>query len=376
MFDGRFLCAALLVLCVSGLFSGCATTVSSIAKDSAVSSGNSFDMVVSSAIQGDVSKSLSTLRSVPATALSTKDATARACMLERFESPRLDSSLANVPAPIVSLVNAYQAYWHSQLMKTQNAAAAERQLGITLRELLTAGGAKISADNDQTQLTDAVVPFVERHGMYALTGVTTPYAELMIWRVQDEKRYPITLTEGAIEVPIVFLDNFIVSGWLDYATCGRRGTAGWAKTDKLFALKSRYDLASESFEVSYLSHEGQHFFDYQKFPELEQSELEYRAKLAELIAAKSDGYVQKLLKDFANEAARGRAIAPHSHAAFWLVENLRKRVATSDKAAPSWSDVMTLPTASVRAAAKELLLESSASAARLGVATVKIFLPD
>jgi hypothetical protein len=375
MFNGRFLGAALLVFCTSGVFSGCASTVSSIEKYLAVSAESSFETVMSSAIQGDVSKSFSTLRGISAASLSMKDATARACMLARFEAPRADTPITNVPPAIAKLVNAYQSYWHSQLMKTHSAETAEQQLGATLRELLNADGANISADADPSQLSDAVVPFVKRRGMYALTGVTTPYAELMIWRVQNEKRYPITLTEGAVEVPVAFLDDFIVSGWLDYATCGRRGTGGWAKTDKLFALQSRYDLASESFAVSYLSHEGQHFFDYQKFPELEQPELEYRAKLAELIAARTDDYLQKMLKGFSNEAARGRSVA-HPHAAFWLVENLRKHGATSEKGARSSSDVMALPTASIRAAAKALLLESSASATRLGAATVKTFLPD
>jgi hypothetical protein len=375
MLNGRISCVVLFTVFAGGLLSGCASNVTLSVHGDAVNATNTFAKVLSSAIQGDVAASLPTLRSVSITTLSTKDATASECMLKRFEAPRTDVTMTNVPPAIATLVNAYQTYWHSQLMKTRSAETAEQQLSASLRELLNADGVKIAADATSSQLSDAVVPFVKRHGMYALTGITTPYAELMIWRVQDEKRYPITLTEGAVDVPVVFLDDFVVSGWLAYATCGRRGTGGWAKTDKLFALKTRCDLSSESFEVSYLSHEGQHFFDYQKFPELEQPELEYRAKLAELVAARTDDYLQNLLKNFASEAARGRTIA-HPHAAFWLVENLRKHAANDNKGTRSWNEVMAMPTASIRAAAKELLLESSASATRLGAASVKTFLSD
>lgn len=360
---------------MAGLLTGCASNVPSSGKDAIVPATDRFDAVISLAIQGELAGSISSLRTISNEMLSPKDATARVCMLERFGAPRIDSTVPDVPTAIASLVNAYQTYWHSQLMKTHNTESAQQQLIHALATLLNANGANVSSDTDLSTITDAVVPFVERHGMYALTGVTTPYAELMIWRVQGERRYPITLAEGSVDVTVAFLDDFVVSGWLHYATCGRRGTGGWAKTDKLFALKSRYDLASESFQVSYLSHEGQHFFDFKKFPELEQPELEYRAKLAELIAAKSEDYLRELLKNFASEAARDRAIA-HPHAAYWLTQNLRKQMASVEQGIRSWNDVRTAPMPLIQTAAKALLLESSAVATRLGASATKTFLPN
>ena len=59
-------------------------------------------------------------------------------------------------------------------------------------------------------------------------------------------------------------------------------------------------VSGEKFRVSLLGHEGQHFSDYKSFPRLLQTDLEYRAKLAELSKAKETIY--KLLRNFKGSA--------------------------------------------------------------------------
>src|SRR4029077_9164441 len=64
-------------------------------------------------------------------------------------------------------------------------------------------------------------------------------------------------------------------------------TDGWATAMTLYAVRSAYDIESESFRVSYLAHEAQHFADYGRFPKLARPEREYRAKLTELAEAQA-----------------------------------------------------------------------------------------
>jgi hypothetical protein len=60
---------------------------------------------------------------------------------------------------------------------------------------------------------------------------------------------------------------------------------GWAiKEDaNLYCNKGDYDLNSEHFKVSYLKHETIHFTDLNEYPQLSSADLEYRAKLIELM---------------------------------------------------------------------------------------------
>jgi hypothetical protein len=130
----------------------------------------------------------------------------------------------------------------------------------------------------------------------------------MLWKIQSPRTYHINLPEREVDVHVVFMDSFVSLGWAGYATCGRSHTGGWATKDSLYAVVSAYDTTSEQFRVSYLAHEGKHFSDYSEFPQLEQPELEYRAKLTELAA--SDQSTHALIKAFAEGMVRSKCSAP------------------------------------------------------------------
>ncbi len=91
-------------------------------------------------------------------------------------------------------------------------------------------------------------------------------------------------------------------------------------TDALYCVAQayKYRFSSEAFRVSYLNHEAQHFSDYQRFPGLSPVNLEYRAKLAELIAAKS---AKRLFRKFTAEAKKDLKF-PHSHASWRLLNDM------------------------------------------------------
>ncbi len=61
--------------------------------------------------------------------------------------------------------------------------------------------------------------------------------------------------------------------------------AGLATEQGLYGIAEVYDLASEDFHVTFLTHETRHYVDYERSTNLEGPELEYRVKLAELAIA-------------------------------------------------------------------------------------------
>lgn len=256
-----------------------------------------------------------------------------------------------------AIVRAYRGYWRAALGGAGDAARAG--LLARLNQLLPGQGW------DRTSL-DAATSEAKRQlegmGLRAITGVTWPYYELMLWTAEDRQEYRVDLLDQVVTVPVVFMDGFISRGWLSYGSCERFGAGGWTANGTLYAVRSRYDVASEAFRVSYLGHEGRHFADNRDRPGLEQPELEYRAKLTELVLSRDS--TRKLFDQFLHSGQRGRG-APHAHAEYWLVRHLQEALLPSAPQ-PDWA---TVPDQRLREAAAALL---AASARRTG----NRFLPD
>ena len=71
-----------------------------------------------------------------------------------------------------------------------------------------------------------------------------------------------------------------------------------------------------------LKHEAQHFADMIDFPELKSADLEYRAKLVELIYYTSEkGRFIRIIQEAGNDSSH-----PHKYAAHLILKELSKRV--------------------------------------------------
>lgn len=105
--------------------------------------------------------------------------------------------------------------------------------------------------------------------------------------------------------------------------------------------------------MSYFKHEAQHFRDYKEFPWLEQTDLEYRAKLTELAFAKKG--LKKLLKKFIAQSSNNKDV-PHSVAnarvISSLVNELKLQAADSSK-------LLTLSTEQINKAAVGIFKRNS-----------------
>ena len=80
-----------------------------------------------------------------------------------------------------------------------------------------------------------------------------------------------------------------------------------------------YDEGTENFSVSYLKHEARHLLDLERFPEMDSTELEYRAKLTELAFANRT--LKRVLEDFTAKAEEN-ADSPHAMANWRVVRDI------------------------------------------------------
>jgi len=303
---------------------------------------------IGAALQGDAARAVRLLRPLLENELTPADRTFRACMLRRFDSETPEPDTSPLPNPFArQTLDLYRTYWRASLLRPEARPAAEATLLRELRRLLQREDAA-DLDAVEPELKDRL----EASGYHVLLGVTLPLRELMLWTKQDTRAVKVELPEGAHTTEVVYLDNFVSMGWSYYATCGRRGTGGWATDKALYAVVPRYkDLDGEEFRVSFLGHETQHFADYRHFPGLPQWELEYRAKLTEL--AYADTTRASVLRKFTEDQGDDLQ-SPHAYADKRVLDALRRRLGL-----PPNAPLDSVPGPRLRAAAADELRADS-----------------
>ena len=192
-------------------------------------------------------------------------------------------------------------------------------------------------------------------------GKTGSLYDLLVWKTEKDTIYNLRYEGRKTAVKIYFMEDFITLGWSEYATLGRYHPAGWATKEALFCVKKSYDLASETFKVSYLGHEGRHFADYRLFPKLKgigSADLEYRGKLTEL-AMYSENGLFKRIQFFINNANYDSENG-HSIAAFCVIRDLSRILFRSEfeKDLEKWKAI---PARKINKAAANLLEENTKS---------------
>jgi hypothetical protein len=325
--------------------------------------------VYDAALEGDMVKAFAILDSIDAKSLDDKDRAAAACLRRTFGSP---PPLEHVPAACSRILRSYQQYWQQAMLRRVPVKDAERVLLDSLQAVLDLRPEGRRGPCDLDCASESVKTAIRREGLFALTGVTSPYYELMLWKSRSVVPYHIALTERSVTVPVVFLDDFVSLGWAAYATCGRSSTGGWTAGDSLYVVQSSYDTTSEAFRVSYLAHEGRHFADHEAYPKLGQPELEYRAKLTEI--ALSETTTHDLIVAFSRRTGTDRSV-PHHFANYWVSHELAQRIWPSLKGPPAEAEWTKVPARRLRQESRRLLAHNDARLRHQGASTTQRFLP-
>lgn len=304
-------------------------------------------MAAGMALQGRMAEALPLLNSISEDELEPRDRLVRQCMIERFGPGSAPPGAAG--DKLIHRVTAtYQAYWWSALTRPAELAEAEAKLTNRLRRLLG-----LRAGADWNEVEERLRERLSAEGIHVLAGRTPPLLEWMAWTSETKEERDVPLPEAAHKIQVKFLDGFESLGWSAYATCEHSFTGGWVQSDGIYAVKPGWkSLADESFRISFLAHETQHFADKARFGELESWILEYRAKLAELAMA-SDA-LSRILGKFESSQGDNPAV-PHSYANGLVLRAIRSRIGIADEA-----DLAMVDGSVVKEAALGLLREDSA----------------
>lgn len=228
----------------------------------------------------------------------------------------------DVPEFLNNILRHYQVYFRDVFYCEIPEAEAACRLLSGLKELMGIPNA------DEDQLVDRLESVFEQNGFHALFGDTQGYYGPYIWRETVPITFRVELPDEAAEYTVNILRGFIFRSWMDYLTFGKHGTGGWASKDGIInCVEQAYDFESDSFQISFLKHEAQHASDMRRFPAITAPELEYRAKLVELIYCSGAGLLQKFL----SEADESRENDGHALAS----ARLKKEFADIDRCVPS-----------------------------------------
>lgn len=167
---------------------------------------------------------------------------------------------------------------------------------------------------------------------------------------EELSHYEVELPEGTQDYAVKFLDGFIMKSWLDYISFGETGTGGWSNGDGLIhCVRGAYDLQSEEFQVSLLKHEAQHAIDQARYKGITNEDLEYRAKLVELIYSRE----RRMLERFVGQADTTRADNGHGLSAEHIVRGFEMFLKKER------SRLAGLPVETAQSVAQSLFAESS-----------------
>lgn len=278
-----------------------------------------YQRYMTHALQGDLAPMIGELLN-PDSNLSEKDTglvdkfAARFGPAGRVEEPETDQPFVH------DIVTTYREFWADVLLHEYSEDTREEKITSRVKAVLEKYGVEYP---DTVSPLEQVSLEFEKLGYRALTGVTLPHFDLLSWGNNEAVDYKIELTDDTTTVRVYFMSDFVSFGWSHYATFGAAYPGGWATSDALYCMSDDYDRSSEKFRISYLKHEGRHFADYLRFPALQQADLEYRAKLTELVYA--DTTLYDIIDHFSKNAARN-ASAPHSLANHELVGRLSKAI--------------------------------------------------
>ena len=198
----------------------------------------------------------------------------------------------DVPEFLNQILLLYQVYYRDVFYCGLPETEAADKLLTQMKALLNL------PDAEDELLTEQLQSAFEAKGYHALFGKTQGYYGPYIWRNTVSTVYRVELPGGTAEYTVNILKGFVFRSWMDYLTFGRFGTGGWASPDgTINCIEQAYDFDSDRFQIALLKHEAQHTVDMKQFPDIKASELEYRAKIVELIYCNDVGSVQKFLSE-------------------------------------------------------------------------------
>lgn len=230
---------------------------------------------------------------------------------------------------INSILQPFYLYYHDIFFegigeKEGRAALTERLAQLLYVEYSSNWTVKEQEKFFDEEIEPRLEELVIGEGYHYLGGNTQGYLGPYIWKETKKMTFDVQLPNQVMQYTVNLLSGFVSRSWIDYVSLKEIGPGGWAGRDGIInCVIDAYEegIESEEFQVSLLKHEAQHIVDYDKYPGISGVDLEYRAKLVELIYSKRD-----IFSFFLREASEEDPSNSHACASYRIVEGLSKKI--------------------------------------------------
>lgn len=291
----------------------------------------SLDQIFSPAINGDASLTLSRLDSLEKVRnphLNLKYQKLKKKFRQRFLGNAEKTKTLSKNKVVNDVCNFYQNYWKIKMLNPSLNCDSLLYDNIS-HYLIDNRLTEIPFDSLSKTIRDdsELTKVLEKEGFYSKFLLLNGIQDLLIWDKQSVSEYTIDLPESKLVVKAIFIENYVLRGVAAYASFDHSQIGGWASNadSSIYCNKGGYKLKSETFKYSYLKHEAIHFVDIENYPNLEPADLEYRAKLIELIYC-TKKTIYKRLDEFIIEASNKTRDNSHPFADYHLISQLSRKL--------------------------------------------------
>lgn len=235
---------------------------------------------------------------------------------------------------INDISNIYREYWRIELLKPNPENRTDSTLYNNIADYIVSKKlTNLSKDSLLKNINDDSVlkKIIEKEGFKVDFKFRNGFQEIFIWNKESAKKYDVILPKDTVKTTVVFIESYHINGYDEFATFGTSQVGGWAVKEAatLYCNKGIYDLNSEKFKISYLKHESLHFTDLNKYPNLSSADLEYRAKIIELMYCTEETIYDRI-SEFVIGANKAIRVNSHPYANYILIQNLSKLIFNSD----------------------------------------------
>ena len=234
---------------------------------------------------------------------------------------------------INDISNIYREYWRTELLKANPKSRIDTALYINLTNYILSNDlTTLSKDSLSKNIKNdsELKRIIEAQGFKTDFKFRNGFQELFIWDKEIIRDYKVILPKDTINSKVVFIEKYHLTGYDYYASCGNTQVGGWAiKESATLYCSKGYDLSSEKFNISYLKHESLHFTDLNDYPNLSSADLEYRAKVIELMYC-TEKSIYRQVAEFINGADSSDRSHSHPYANYILIKNLSQLIFNSE----------------------------------------------
>lgn len=230
---------------------------------------------------------------------------------------------------INNILYPFYMYYHDVFFDEIGEDASRVLLTERLAQLLELDYSKMWTSMErETFFCNEIEPRLEElvisEGYHYLGGETQGHKGPYIWKETKKQTFDVQLPNQKTQYTVNLLSGFISRSWLAYISLNEIGPGGWAGRDGIInCVIEAYTggVKSEDFQVGLLKHEAQHIIDYDMYPEISSIDLEYRAKLVELIYATNNTFLH-----FFQSASKEDSTNSHAYSSYKIVKDLSMKI--------------------------------------------------